>query len=68
MAEAYLLNRLAPDVAVSFEKHYIECEACAEVLGEAGEFIAGMKEAAFRLGPGRRLARLPNSGLYIVEK
>jgi hypothetical protein len=48
VAEAYLLNRLAPDVAAEFEKHYIVCEACAAVLGEAEDYVTSLKEAVRR--------------------
>ncbi|HEY1264831.1 MAG TPA: hypothetical protein VGF06_14985 [Terriglobales bacterium] len=68
VAEQYLLNRLAPDAAAKFEAHYIECEACEEVLGEVEDFIASIKEAARGLSQGDQLAQVPNSGLHIVQK
>jgi hypothetical protein len=64
MAEAYLMNRIAPDVAADFEKHYIVCEACAAVLGEAEDYITSLKEAARRFSQSARTERF----LFIVDE
>lgn len=42
-AERYLLGELPADEAEDFERHFFECEECAQAVESGGQFIANAK-------------------------
>ena len=44
--EAYLQGRLSDDDRQTFEEHFFACEECFKELRTAGNFIAGVRQAA----------------------
>ena len=49
VAEAYIMERLAPADTLLFEDHFITCRQCAEAAGETEWFVRAMKAAMQRL-------------------